>query len=291
MVQQVYNKLMNHTTSLSAVILLLLTCEANAGISNVDTELAYRHDDNLSRAEDRRDRFSDNAVDLGVKYSWSQPLTSNSGLRLSGSMRLSEQIHYDDLSHLSFAADLRYRVQPFAGYTMPWIELGTSYERQFYRDSDIRDGHAWDASVFVGKRFTDRIGGRVGASREWRNAEQGKVFDWCRTQLMVAMDYKLSLNSIIYANLSKNYGDQVFTATPAPAFRIVAKAIADDPSFGLRRAYRLDSIANTFEIGMNITLNSANALDFGFKRFDTAADGGHNYTDNELQFSWLFRFQ
>lgn len=289
--QQDYNTSMNRTTFALMTGLLALAGKAAAGITHVDAELAYRHDDNLSRAESGRDTFSDNAADLGLTLTWSQLLTPNSGLRLSGGLRLTEQARYEELSHVNVTVGLRYRIQPVAGYTAPWIELGTAVETMHHRDSNIRDGKLWTADVILGKRFTDRIGGRIGLGWEQRTAAEGEVFEWQRRHLSAAVDYRIGLDSTLYANLSRDFGDQVFTATPAPAFRVAAKAIEDDPVFGARRAYRLGAVASTLELGMSTPFNANNVLDIGLRHFRADADGGHSYDDTELRASWLYRFK
>jgi hypothetical protein len=186
---------------------------------------------------------------------------------------------------------MRYRIQPVSGYTNPWIELGGGYQRQNYRNSKIRDGNIWSVDAILGKRFTDRIGGRIGASEEWRRADNEDVFDWRRHRIFAALDYRLGLNTVLYANVTHNYGDQVFTATPSPDLRAEAKAFADDPVFGARRAYRLGAKANTAEIGLNLPLNGSSTLDFGMRRFNAVTDGGDRYHETELRLSWLYRFK
>lgn len=259
--------------------------------THVDLELSARHDDNISRAESGRDIASDNLLDLGVTVTRSILLTPNSGLRFKGGLRLAEHANYSDLNQFSANIGASYRIQPVTGYTAPWIELGATLERQSFRDSDIRDGRVLAAEAMVGKRFTDRIGGRIGMGREWRYADDGEVFEWQRHRIFAMADYKLGLDTTLYANLARDFGDQVFTATPDPAFRQHAKAIADDPVFGARRAYRLGAISNTLELGVSMPLNPSSTLDVGLRRFRADADGDHVYDDTELRASWLYRFR
>jgi hypothetical protein len=290
MMQQDYNTSMHRTTAILLIGSFFLACRAEAGIVNADAELAFKHDDNLSRAESGQDKFGDNAVNLDLKLSWNHLLTPNSGLRLSGGLRLTEQARFDALSHIDLNAGIRYRIQPISGYTAPWIELGGGYQRQNYRDSQIRDGNVWSVDAILGKRFTDCIGGRVGVTEEWRQADNEDVFNWRRHRIFAALDYRLGLDTSLYANLSRDFGSQVFTATATPDFLRAAMAVADDPAFGLRRAYRLDAVATTVELGVNLPLNAANTLDFGARHFSADADGGHSYDETELRLSWLYRF-
>lgn len=282
---------MRRTTALLLIGLFALAYRAEAGIVNADAELAFKHDDNLSRAQSGRDIFSDNAVSLDLSLAWSQQLSANSGVRLTGGLGLTEQSRFDELSHVDMGAGIRYRIQPAAGYTSPWIELGGNFMRQVYRDSKIRDGNIWTADAVAGKRFTDRIGGRIGLSQEWRHADDDDVFDWQRHRIFAAATYRVGLDTVLYANVSRTFGDQVFTATPTQHYRIDAKAYVDDPAFGARRAYRLGAVSDTIEGGFYLPLSASSTLDVGLRHFHAEADGGHSYNDDELRLSWLYRFR
>lgn len=270
--------------------ILLVTGTAQAANTHFDLELAAKHDDNLSRAESGHDIRSDNVMDLGITATHSLLLTPNSGLRIKGGLRLAQHAEYTDLDQLSASAGISYRIQPVAGYTSPWLELGATLERQAHRDSDIRDGELLDTGVMIGKRFTDRIAGRAGIGWEKRRADDTEVFEWNRHRIFALVDYKVGLASTLYANISRDFGDQVFTATPAPAFRKAAKAITDDPAFGTRRAYRLGAVSTTLELGASLPINASNTLDIGARHFRAEADGNHTYNDTELRASWLHRF-
>lgn len=286
-----YNTRMYFNKLYLAGLLLAWAGVSQAASTNVDLELSAWHDDNLSRGESGRDIFSDNVLDIAPTFTHSILLTPNSGLRFRGGLHLAEHAKYTDLNLVAANIGASYRIQPVAGYTSPWIELGARLERESYRDSDIRDGEFLVAEAIVGKRFTDRIGGRAGFGWERRWADDTQVFEWQRHRIFAIADYKLGLETTLYASLSRDFGDQVFTATPNPDFREYAKAIANDPVFGARRAYRLGAISDALELGFSMPLNSSNTLDVGVRRFRADADGGHTYDDTVLRASWLYRFR
>ena len=282
---------MHRTMSLILAGFLWVSCQAAAGVTQIDLDLGYRFDDNLNRGEAERDQLSDQAIEAGLSASYNQMLTPNSGIRLIGSLRLVEQARYDALSQVAAGIELRYRIQPVAGYTAPWIQLASSYEHQQFRDSEIRDGELFDAELMVGKRFTDRLSTRAGYHREWRDAEQGNVFEWQRRTLFIGLDYRLQNASTLYLDVSRLDGDLVFTATSNPGYRRYAKAVSDDPAFGARRAYRIEGSANQFGAGFNLPLGASSALDVGVRYFDAEAEGGRTYENTELRASWLYRFK
>lgn len=275
------------------LVVLLLACAGpvQADATHVDVELAAIHDDNLGRAESERDIFSDNILELGLTATRTILLTPNSGLRLRGGLHMAEHAKYTELNLMSANAGASFRIQPVSSYTAPWIELGVMLERQAFRNSDIRDGRVLVMEAIAGKRFTDRIGARAGISREQRWADNAKVFEWQNRRIFAMADYKLGLDSTLYASLSRIFGDQVFTTTPDPEFREYAKAIAKDPVFGARRAYRMGAVSDALELGVSMPVNSSNTLDIGLRRFHSDADGGHIYDNTELRASWLYRFK
>lgn len=282
---------MHRTILLILFGFLGIPCQAMAGVVLLDVDLGYRFDDNLNRGETTRDQLSDQAIEAGFSAGYSQMLTPNSGIRLTGNLRLVDQDRYDDLSHLVTGVDLRYRIQPVAAYTAPWIQLAAGYEHQRFRDSEIRDGDLMQAELTLGKRFTDRIGTRAGYRREWRDARDTEVFEWQRRALFLGLDYRLDGDATLYLDLSRLDGELVFTATPNPRYRRHAKAISDDPAFGARRAYRLESRASQFELGFNLPLGASSALDIGVRYFDAEAEGGTTYEDTQLSASWRYRFR
>lgn len=275
------------------LIILLLACArpAQAGATFVDAELAARHDNNIARGESGNDIFSDNVVDLGLTATHSILLTPNSGLRLTGGAHIAKHAIYTGLDMMSLNAGMSYRTQPVLGYTAPWFELGATLTQQSFNNSDIRDGNLLVLEAIAGKRLTDRIGARIGINREQRWARVAEVYKWQRQRIYIASDYKLNLNSTLYTSLSRDFGDQVFTTTPSLELREYSKAIALDPVFGTRRAYRMGAISDTLELGVSTPLNSFNTLDIGLRRFHANAAAGHSYNDTELRASWLYRFK
>ncbi|MFM9912135.1 MAG: hypothetical protein ACKVN9_01195 [Methylophilaceae bacterium] len=257
----------------------------------VDAELSLMHDSNVSRAEASSDIKSDNILALDLSASRSFILSANSGVLLRANAELAEFQHFDDISHVDFGVSALYRIQPVVAYTAPWLEAGIGLQRQNFMGSDIRDGNLLMLDIGIGKRFTDKLRVHGGIGWERRYADDNAVFEWHRLQASASADFKFSPTITLYTKLSRAYGDQVFTATPAPAFLNAAKAIINDPAFGARRAYRLNAVATVLELGSSFNLNPNNTLDVGLRYFQIDADGSHSYDGAELRMSWLYRFQ
>ena len=121
-------------------------------------------------------------------------------------------------------------------------------------------------------------------------ADEADVFAWQRYSVFLAGNYQASENITLFASYAYHVGDQVFVATPAPAFKKVANAIANDPVFGNRRAYRLDASANSLNVGMDYRISTNNKLDFGLQYALINAEADHNYNATQVHISWLHRF-
>jgi len=262
-----------------------------AETTHIDAEFSFRHDSNVSRAEVGDDIKSDNVLALDLNASRSFILGPNSGALLRAETGLAEFQHFDDISHLDFGVSAMYRIQPVVAYTAPWFEAGFSAQRQNFMGSDIRDGNVLALDVGMGNRFTDKLRMHGGVGWERRYADDNDVFDWQRLKVSVAADFKFSPTITLYTHLSRAYGDQVFTATPTPAFLNIAKAVINDPAFGARRAYRLNAVADVLELGSSFSLNPNNTLDVGLRYFQIDAEGNHSYDGAEIRMSWLYRFQ
>lgn len=264
---------------------------ASAGATHFDVELSWRHDNNISRAEDGRDKFSDDAAGLDLTLTRSLMLTENSGLQLRGGLHLNQFARFENLSRLAVEAGVLYRIQPVKAYTAPWFEAALGWQREEFQNSDIREGDLLTLDFGVGKRFTDRLRMRAGYGWERRFADNNAVFEWQRRNARIGTDFRLSPVFTLYGAVTWSRGDQVFTATPAPAFRNAAKAVVDDPAFGARRAYRLGAEADVLELGGSFSLNSSHTLDVGLRRFEIESEGGHAYDGFEARASWLYRFR
>ncbi len=287
---------------MKALVVLLTVCCGLQGVAHADatyvvSEAAAAYESNLGHSEHSSDIQEDSSLIVGANLSHSFLLGNNSGLVLSADAKLKEQARFDGLSQLTLGVRARYRVQPVAGFTAPWIELAAGAERLQYRDSEIRDGWLGDFAMTIGKHFTDRLQMSAGFSLQRRYAEQSNVFDLYNQQISLSADYKPTGKLTIYASAAHIYGDQVSTASVPPIGKPLAnyaKAIADDTALekhgDSRKAYRISANTNTFELGLNYALRGDTALDVSVLQFNSNADGGHSYDGWTARAGFLYRF-
>lgn len=269
---------------------------AVADATHIGMEAGILHESNIGRAEYEQDEQEDTAVQLGARISRSMRLTENSGLVARAGFQLSEQAHYDDLSLATAQGGVRYRIQPFPGFTMPWLDIALGAERLAYRDSDIRDGWISNLSIGVGKYFTDRLRLTAGWMGERRHADDSKVFDLRNHGWQLGLDFKLRAQGSLYAKASRRYGDQVSSAPQSSLSPSPLRYEEQTPDKALsehgknRTAYRFDAVTNSIEIGYNHAVQGNLAFDISARYFDADAQGGHTYEGYSARAGLLYQF-
>jgi hypothetical protein len=281
--------------------IFILTCQGLAGIAQADAthmgiEAALAHESNIGRAEYSRDVQKDTAFQVGANISRSVRLTANSGLVARAGIQLQEQAHYDNLSLAAAGAGIRYRLQPFPGFTTPWIDLSLGAERLKYRDSEIRDGWVSSLGVAAGKYFTDKLRMIAGWMAERRHAENSRVFDLRNHGWHLGIDFHLTPQASLYAKATRIFGDQVSSASQSSVFGNPLRYSAQTPDAALsehgnsRNAYRFDAVTNTMELGYNHAIRGNMAFDISARYFDADAEGGHTYHGYSARAGLLYQF-
>lgn len=254
-----------------------------------------RYESNVGRTLSR-DALIDRVASIGATAIKGIVLDERSALVLKGALRYDEYARYRDLSGVSFSGGAKYRVQPTAGYTEPWLELAGSAEILRHRDSSIRDGSIWSLQAAIGKNFTDRIRASTGAAREARQASEGLAFDTHQNRLFATVDYQMADATVLYANAARIFGDQVASGpdvTPTSWADGLAKAENADGALSRdvrHTAWRLGAITNLMAVGLNVGMGGGDALDFGARHFRSQIGGGPSYSGFVLHAGYLRRF-
>lgn len=281
---------MQSTKTCVACVIVVAAGSGQGATVNFDLELAARRDNNVARAESGPDIVADRVVDLGLTASHTKILSPTSGLRLSGYLYRSEYQRFTALNQLTVGAGVRYLLQPISGYVTPWVEFGLTAEQLSFQNSSIRDGRRVTGELAVGKRFTDRISSRVGIAREERTAKDTDVFSTRKDRVFAEVSYAVGFEAALYAKLSRERGDQVFSVTEDSPIYLMTKSVAEDPVFGDRYAYRMSAVSDGKELGLSLPVGVSSTLDVGWKSYRANAQGGFVYKNSELRASWLYRF-
>ena len=269
---------------------IFILCSLQAQAFQLDSDLTLSYDNNVSVAESSHDIFSDSALGLSVIASQSFRLNPHSSLSVKGKLERNQFARFHDLNNTTLALGMEYRIQPVVGFYQPWFALNMNVEKLVYDHSDIRSGAKFNMNAAIHQRLTERLSTSIGGIYEQRIADEADVFAWQHYSMFLAGNYQLGENTTLFASYAYQIGDQVFVATASPAFKLAASAIADDPVFGKRRAYRLDAIANTLNLGIDYRISTNNKLDIGLQYATIDAKANHNYEATQAHISWLHRF-
>ncbi len=263
---------------------------ALAGSQQLDTNLTLQHTSNVGLAEGSKDIFSDNVVSVSTLLSQDYRPNPLSSLKLKAKVQHDEFARFNDLSHTIVGLGAQYKIQPVIGYYQPWMSLGLSAEQHFFRNSDIREGSLYVLDMSLHKRLGEQLVSQVGLAYERRFADENDVFEWVRNRVFIAGQYQWQSDLSLQARYQYQRGDQVFVATKSPTFKNVAEAIADDATFGARRAYRLNAHANDVSLGLIYKYDSFNKLVVELQYAKIGATGNHQYDVTQTFLSWLHRF-
>jgi len=86
-------------------------------------------------------------------------------------------------------------------------------------------------------------------------------------------------------------GDVVSTTAPNPQIFYASRALADDSAFGADEyAYRIFGSTYGFRAGINYAPTAHSLLGLEFKRLQTHAEGGNDYTKSVPQITWDYSF-
>jgi outer membrane autotransporter protein len=264
---------------------------------DIQVDLGYTYDDNISRASSAADILADRSYSLNLSKSWVFPLSAHvRGIVLGGLG--GEKFHsYTGLDRLSASVqgDLEYR--PSAQFTAPTFTLtGRAVGDKF--DSTLRTGHRYTLGVSVLQPVTDRITLLGGLNHNQRYGKSA-VFDTSENAARVNVDYAVMRGHTVYLSGEYRRGDIVSTARPTLANLDIATVFAPDDVFSNAGyvSYRFPGKTVIGTLGYNIGFGPRDSLDFSWRRvqslptvqnsFPTA---GFRYVVNQYNLVYLLRF-
>lgn len=277
------------------IALLIGTSAAFAAEPAIVLDAQARYESNVGSTLSR-DALVDRVVSVGATATKGMVLDERSALVLKAALRYDGYARYRDLSRISLSGGAKYRIQPTAGYSEPWFELGGNGEILRHRDSSIRDGSLWTLQAAIGKNFTDRIRASAGIAREVRQASEGVAFETRQRKIFATVDYQLAETTVLYANAARVFGDQVSSGpdvTPTSWTDGLVKAENSDGALSRdvrQTAWRIDAVTNLMAVGLNVGMGGGDALDFGAQHFRSQYGGGLSYSGFILHAGYLRRF-
>ena len=257
----------------------------------IDADLAVRYESNLSRSNDGTDIEEDMVTALSAGAGYLKTLNNNSQLLISAYLAHERFAEFNDLNNIAVNASIVYTLQPKTGYTAPWYEISLNVTGLKFNKSNIRDSVIFTGKASAGKRFSDRIIGKLSYEYEQRDSD-AQVFDTKKHDLSLNLIYAYSPRTSLFGTYNFSLGDAVSTATPNSTIRAAAERVAPDDVFttGLgpgcanrRCAYRLDAIGHHLETGLEIALTQSLSLDISTRYFIIDGNGLAAYK------GWIYR--
>lgn len=273
---------------------LLAQSAVQAADPRLDLRTTVSRDDNVGRSERARDRRADEILTLAGRLTLPLRLSSAAVMSLEAGVQRQQHEDLDGLDGWQAGGGARLRWRPRGGFTAPWYEVHVGADAIRVDGSELRNGYLLRTGVVAGRRLTDRIRLRAGYGFEHRRAEGSAVFDLDSHRLFGAADYHLAGRALLYARVEGRHGDVFSLATPDPQILAAAEArVAEDalrgPAGGPLVAYRLQAETVLAELGVNLPIGSAVALDASALMHRSNGRGGIDYDGLVLQVSLLFR--
>ncbi len=264
----------------------------------LDAEAGWMHDSNLPRAQLPSDVKGGSALSVSLSGGYFFALDERNGVTLSADARAMRHLQYSglDLDSLGGTVGLKHKLG--LGPFVPWVSATFSGAREHYRTA-VRDSDRYVLTLAVGRRFTDRLEGSLGAAVDRRYARHpvasgrlpGDTFELSGRSLFARGSYALAERVDLTLAYSVRSGDVVSsTRRNFQIFRASA-AISPDPAFGPDYfAYRIKGVTRAPAIGVQWALAEYSSLQVVYSRELTHATGGLNYYSTVFNVSFLNKF-
>lgn len=250
-----------------------------------DVGVGLRYDSNLSRAQTERDRKEDFINNFNARYGYQKVLSQNSLVNLYADIAYERMGEFKALNNLQLGGTASYYYQPVTGYFNPWFEVALRLNHLKFNKSKIRDSVILDASLKIGKRFTNKLSGSLAYTYNERYSEE-KVFDLENHIISSDIEYGYSRTLTLFAGYKVEFGEVVSTATPNPKILAASESVAPDDVFSSgsgpgcmnrRCAYRLDATSHKLNAGINMNLGKSAEIELATQYHYSDAAGDNHY--------------
>lgn len=264
-----------------------------------DFEAGLLYDDNVPRAQLASDIVHDTAVAARAALGRRFPTDEHGDVGVTFDLRALRYARYEGASFLSLGASAGYSRKLGLGLTAPraGIEASVAWEDS---PEAVRDGYRFNATVFVGKRFDERLEASAGFAydrREQRDATPvvpgipGDPFSLQARNLFLRGSYAFGEHASVLASVTGRSGDVVSSTRRNFQIFTQSAAIAPDPAFGPDYiAYRLTGARTTsLAAGLGYELGKRSSLEALVTVDQTRARGGLDYDRLVASVTWAYR--
>jgi len=289
---------MKRCTAIAALLLLAAPAAQSAQGWRYGLSADAVHDGNATRGLYDGVK-SDNIVAVEGSATRSVLLGPNSGALFRAAARYSHFTDIKDISNIALIGRAAWRYQPSREFGAPWVEVAGQAQLLRHADSELRDGSILSLEASAGAYVTDRtrVSGGLGLDKRSGGGTAG-LYDLSSNRIWGTLDMRVGVLSTVYARLTRQAGDQVFSSGSTSGLSAVWE---DDPALRaplgipVANAYRLDATTLIYELGFNYPLGRSDALDFAAVHASSKANeglaAGNKYGATQVRASYLYRFQ
>ncbi len=272
-----------------------------------ELQVAYGHEDNISRSYKSVDQVSDEIASVTIGGGHSRKLGVSGQLILSGYVTQTTHDEFDDLDNLATSLGVDYTYAPNAGYDSVWYRIVSNATWFEYENSDPREGLLLDIDVSANKRFTPRLTGHLGyryhdfrfVGKSSQEEDAHAAFDRDAGEVYAGLDFQVTQFVFLFGEYSFRQGDIVSTVsqdpTGAPPDAYDAQTldpVFDDPCTrrcNFRYAYRQNGDVHLASVGVAFPLGIFN-VDISGSYFESDGDNGKTYRDYLYKLGVLWNF-
>lgn len=241
----------------------------------LDTEFSLGYDDNVSNSEHNEDSHTSRFAIAALRVDHSISAGTQDALLLRAGLQAEA---HDDLTGLNsgkLSGMLRYTHTPSTEFSTlsysAWISAA-----QWEFNSTLRDSRELRAGAFVTQRVTEDVSARWSLGGAKRRADS-EVFDLRVLSAALDLDWHVTPAFTLYGGIQFQDGDVVSSASPSPAIRDAAEALAPEDVFDNQVAYRLEAKTWIPTLGFNCGLSRSVSFDLQTQYIDTEATGDNEY--------------
>ena len=264
---------------------------------DIQLDVGYTNDDNVTRAKSGPDKLSDDSYSLNVSKTIISPLSEQSRLLLTGTLGGEKFHHFNGLSRVQGSAEAELQYRESSDFDDPTFAAFAKLTGEEY-ETRLRDGYRLSAGVSIRQALTDRINVFGALSRNVRNASSS-VFSTRDSSARINFDYALSDRQTLYLSGEYRRGDIVSTGHASLENVSIAKVFAQDDAYagGQLFSYRFDGSTVLATLGFNLVVGAKDSIDFSW-RYVRSTPGlrpsfvtsPRNYIANQLSAVYLMRF-
>ncbi len=264
----------------------------------IDAEVSRVYDDNLSRAQRASDMIGDRA--LVARGALGRVFDAGEGtLTARLEARAARYDNHGGLDYAALGLGAGWRRKLGLGLTAPWIALDASISHEDFSER-VRDGRRGALSLTLGRRFSERVDGLLGAAYDRRSQRDafptvpllsGRPFSLQGRSVFAKGSLAFGERALVSAGAALRKGDVVSSTRRNFAIFSASDALSPDAAFGADFfAYQLTGARTaSYSVAVSWALGPRASIDAGIVTDRTRTHGGLDYDGNVYSIGLVYR--